>query len=304
MKKKTLKILAGCLAAILLLGGCGKKEVPEETEPEQIILFPDAADYPRVDGSTACLPLMAQVMADTCEVPLEDVQSQVYASKTATAWRNLVTKEADLLLVYEMPEQVQQWWEEAYPGIKLDVSPIGRDALVFLVNGLNPVETLSQQELINIYAGRITNWSHVGGDDLPIVAFQRDETSGSQTLFKKLLMQGKEPMEAPANLRPGDMGELVERIADYNNTANALGYSVYYYVSQMKSISGLRMIAVDGVAPTDATISTGSYPLTNDFYVAIRSDEPEDSPARQLYNWLCGTEGVRALQASGYVPVK
>lgn len=301
--KQTIRILAGCLAALLLLGGCGKQEAPAETEPEQTLLYAEPADYPRVDGSTACLPLMAQIKSETCGIPLEEAESQVIASKTASSWRNLITGAADLLVVYEMPGDVKQWWDESYPGVALDMAPIGRDALVFLVNSQNPVESLTRQQLLDIYTGKTTNWSKVGGEDLPIVAFQRDETSGSQTLFRKLLMQGKNPMTAPAGLRPTDMGSLIDSIADYDNTANALGYSVYYYVNRMKDAQNLRMLHVDGVEPTDSSIAAGSYPLTNDFYVAIRRDEPFDSPARQLYNWIRSSSGAHSLQTAGYIPV-
>ena len=62
------------------------------------------------------------------------------------------------------------------------------------------VQALSQQQLRDIYAGKITNWKDVGGKDQEIVAFQRGEDSGSQTLFKKLLIQGGELMTPPSEL--------------------------------------------------------------------------------------------------------
>ena len=138
--------------------------------------------------------------------------------------------------------------------------PIGRDALVFIVNGQNPVESLTRSQLVDIYAGRITNWSEVGGPDQPIVAFQRDGTSGSQTLFKKLLMGSEPLMEAPTELRPGMMGGLIDGLAGYSGAGNALGYSVFYYASEMYQKPGLKFLAVDGVAPSAETIGDGSYP--------------------------------------------
>lgn len=65
------------------------------------------------------------------------------------------------------------------------------------------------------------------------------------------------------------MGELVDSIADYNNSANAIGFSVYYYIDQMYSKPGLRLLAVDGVTPSNDTLADGSYPLCNDFYAVI-----------------------------------
>lgn len=172
----------------------------------------------------------------------------------------------------------------AAEGGPLDQKAIGRDALVFIVNEENPVQSLSQQQLRDIYAGKITNWKDVGGADLPIVAFQRREDSGSQTLFQKLLIQGGELMDAPTELAPTEMGGLVDSIAEYNNTANAIGFSVYYYIDQMYSKPGLRLLAVDGVTPSNETIADQSYPLCNEFYAA--------GPA----GFRCGHAGTQSLR--------
>ena len=161
----------------------------------------------------------------------------------------------------------------------------------------------AQQQLRDIYAGKITNWKAVGGQDLDIVAFQRGEDSGSQTLFKKLLIQGGELLTPPSELAPAEMGELVDSIADYNNSANAIGFSVYYYIDQMYSKPGLRLLTVDGVTPSNDTLADGSYPLCNDFYAVIHPDAAADSPERRLYDWLDTDAGQDCIKKSGYVAV-
>lgn len=179
--------------------------------------------------------------------------------------------------------------------------PLAGDALVFIVNEENPVQSLTQQQLRDIYAGKITNWKEVGGADAAIVAFQRREDSGSQTLFQKLLIQGGELMDAPTELAPTMMDELVDDIAEYNNSANAIGFSVYYYISEMYSKPGLRLLAVDGVTPSNHTIADQSYPLCNEFYAAIRQDSAADSPERKVYDWLSTDAGRACVEQSGYV---
>lgn len=256
-------------------------------------------DYPLVDGSTANLPLMAEVMSRTCGISLEDAQNRVATSKTAESWRRLANGQADLLLVYEAPDSVKEELGDAYD--MLEVTPLGRDGLVFLVNKDNPVDSLSADQLRDIYTGRTTNWKDLGGTDAEIIAYQRDADSGSQTLFLKLLMKDETPMEAPGDLAPGVMSELIDVLAEYDAAGPAIGYSVYYYASEMYDNPDLKLLAVDGVAPTDETLADGGYPLTNNFYVVIRKDEPEDSPARQLYEWILSDEGTAALKSAGYV---
>ena len=161
---------------------------------------------------------------------------------------------------------------------------------------------MTQDQLRDVYTGQITNWQELGGEDLDITPFQRVATSGSQSLFIKLLMKDVQPMEAPTEFAPSEMGELIEGLAAYNNEGSALGYSVFYYASYMYTKPGLRFLAVDGVTPSDETIANQSYPLLNPFYVAIRADEPEGSPARVLRDWLLTEEGKQAIVDAGYIP--
>lgn len=299
----------GLGTAAALLAGCSSpasssassEDSASSAAPAEPFLTPE--EFPGVDGSTACIPLMAQIMADTTGADLTEAQSAISVSTTAYAWENMGVYDSDLaqlLIVYEAPDYVKD--EIAQAGTQLEQKAIGRDALVFIVNEDNPVQSLTQDQLREIYAGHITNWKDVGGDDTPIVAFQRGEDSGSQTLFQNLLIGDGELMEAPTELAPASMGGLVDSIASYNNSANAIGFSVYYYIDQMYSQPGLRLLAVEDVTPSNDTIASQEYPLCNDFYAVIRASAAADSPERRIYDWLSTEDGVRCIEKAGYVP--
>ena len=317
----------GAASSALLLSACGSTDAPASSASTSVLPQPDSGapassaasevppepvlrvdEFPITDGSTACIPLIAQIMADTTGMDLETAQSAVNTNTTAQAWRNLGLYGGNsgdavkLIIAYEAPESVKE--ELAESGDPLDQKALGRDALVFIVNEANPVKSLTRQQLREIYAGKITNWKEVGGKDQEIVAFQRREDSGSQTLFQKLLIQGGPLMEAPTELAPTAMGELVDSIAEYNNSANAIGFSVYYYIDQMYSKPGLRLLAVDGVTPSNETIADQSYPLCNEFYAAILQDSAADSPERRIYEWLSTDAGRSCIERSGYVAVQ
>ena len=311
----------GAVSSAALLSACNDNApvdlgpAPSQPDPEpagsaaasEVVSEPILGinDFPITDGSTACIPLIAQIMADTTGMDLETAQSCVNTNTTAWAWRNLSLyggNEGDatkLIIAYEAPDSVKE--EMAAEGDPLDQKAIGRDALVFIVNDDNPMQSLSQQQIKDIYAGKITNWKEVGGADSPIVAFQRGEDSGSQTLFQKLLIQGGELMEAPTELAPTEMGGLVDRIAEFNHSANAIGFSVYYYIDQMYSKPGLRLLAVDGVLPSNESIADQRYPLCNAFYAAVRQDSAEGTPERKVYDWLSTDAGRACIVKSGYV---
>ena len=295
-------LLAGCAGPAGSSASSGSASSQADAPAVEPFLTPE--EFPGVDGSTACVPLIAQIIADTTGTPLTEAQSAVNVSTTAYAWENMGVYDSEavqLLIVYEAPDYVKE--EIAEAGTQLDQKAIGRDALVFIVNEDNPVQSLTLDQLRDIYAGRITNWKELGGDDAPIVAFQRGEDSGSQTLFRNLLIGDGDLMAAPTELAPASMGGLVDSIASYNNSANAIGFSVYYYIDQMYSQPGLRLLSVEDVTPSYDTIASQEYPLCNDFYAVVRSSDTAGTPQRQVYDWLSTEEGVQCVQKAGYVPL-
>jgi phosphate transport system substrate-binding protein len=193
--------------------------------------------------------------------------------------------------------------EMAAQGFKYEMTPFATDALVFVVNASNPVESLTLEQIQKIYTGKITNWSEVGGEDIEIVAFQRNAEAGSQVLMEKLVMDGITMIDPPTHSVFFGMGELIEGIKGFDGSANALGYTVFYYAEDMRMAEGLKIISVGGVKPGGDTIGSGEYPFLNPYYVVISANEPEDSPARIMYEWILSNEGQALAAHEGYVAV-
>jgi len=307
-----LSLLCGCQSspassAPPVSGEPSSQNPPFVSEPDDRplpIAGIDAENYPLIDGSTANHPLLARIYAEITGLPREEAETlvQFNLGSTGLIWTDFLNDypdTPDLLIVYEPPEEVKEEYAEQLG--KLEIDPLGRDGLVFMVNAQNPVESLTVQQLRGIYTAEITDWSEVGGAAEEIRPFQRNPDSGSQTLFMKLLMQGDDPMDPPRELFVGTMGGLIDAVAGFDGSGAAIGYSVYYYANLMYANPDLKLIAVDGVEPTNETIEDKSYPLTNDFYVVIRADTPADSPVRALRDWLLTDEGRRLLEEENYV---
>ena len=285
MKRCLALMLALCLFCAPALGEC------PQFAPE---------DYPRVDGSTSMLPLSRALMMAATGVSAQEAELRVSHTKTTLSFYALVSGEADLLLVARPAEEAFAYADEM--GVELEMQPIGVDALVFLTGEENPADGLTQQQAVGIYTGEITNWQEVGGADAEIIAYQRNKTAGSQVMMENVVMDGEPMMDAPMEYRPSEMGALVDEVASYRNSASAIGYSVYYYVTEMYLREGVKLLAIDGVAPSNETIASGEYPYTQYNYAVIRADEPENSPARQLFDFLTTPEGKALMAAQGYVP--
>ena len=261
-------------------------------------------NYPRMGGSLANLPLGQAVTSTVLGISREDANSLItFAGSTTDNYKAIVDGGFDILLAYEPSEEAKQYMQDK--GVELEMTPIGVDALVFICSKENPVTSLTLDQVKEIYSGKTTNWADVGGNDGEIVAYQRNPDSGSQTLFDKLLDLGDDLMDAPASLRIPTMIGLLEAIADYENAENSLGYTVYYYLTNMEKdkLDTAKILAVDGVDPSNETIGSGEYPLTNDFYVVIRKSAAADSPERVLYNWICSAQGRELVERENY-PVR
>ena len=307
------RTLTAALTLSLLLTACGQTS-PAQSRPssssssssgsvsavpaEEFVFT--RANLPRLDGSTSTVPL-AQAM---CAVLLGEDQEQtaqlIHFSRTTQSYYNLMNGNADLLLAAEPTPEVM---EELDQRNSWYMTPFAIDALVFVVNQNNPVDSLTVEEVQKIYTGEITNWSQVGGEDLDIVPFQRNKGAGSQNMFEKLVMDGRTPMDPPSTWTADSMSGLLDAVREYDNSAAALGYTVYYYANDMEMARGLKVLAIDGVSPSAQAIRDQEYPFLNPYFVVIPKDLPRDDPARILYDWVLGPDGQKLAALEGYVPV-
>ena len=261
-------------------------------------------DFPSIDGSTATLPLSYALFRLCTGATEAEAKANIYHTTTNNCYYSLVGdgSENKLDLAYEPSQDVLDYLN-SQEDQTFTMTPIGRDALVFMENRSNPVNNLSEEQIVDIYSGKIRNWSRVGGNDAEIRAFQREQGSGSQAMMDKLVMKGETMAAAPSYEQISGMGELLEAVSNYDNSGNAIGYSVYFYTSRMNNLANLKLISVDGVYPDNDTIQDGSYPYVNDFYATI-SDSCVGTDARKIYDWLLTEDGQELLQLLGYVPVK
>ena len=309
--KKIISLVLMCALSLSLvaLAGCKNEPISEvQNPPEQNDTATDKPfefteeNYPKMGGSLANLPLGEAITATVLDIDREKAGSMItFEGSTTDNYVALVDGKFDILLAYEMSEEAKAYCEEK--DTELEMTAIGADALVFICSLENEVDSLSQEQIEKIYMGETTNWSEVGGTDHDIIPYQRNKDSGSQTLFDKLIPLGDKLMDAPEETRIGSMIGLLEAVADYENSAYALGYTVYYYLTNMEGekLSRSKILAVDGIDPTNDSIASGEYPYVNDFYVVIRKDAPADSPERILYNWIISEQGKELARKENYV---
>lgn len=273
-----------------------------EKKPEEGLSELTIENYPVFDGSTATKPLVTGLTSLLLGIDRDSADDMFGFHKTDEAYNYLERGEADILVVAEGCKEVMDKLEAR--SFWYEMEPIANEGLVFVVNANNPVDSLTIDQVKKIYTGEITNWSQVGGEVLEIKAFQRNEESGSQVMMRKCVMNDCEMMEAPTELIPAEMGELIDAVAGYDNSGNALGYTVYYYADSMKMADGLKILKIDGIEPNNETIGSKEYPFTNPYYCVISKAAGENSPQRLIYDWFVTEEGQKLVEMEGYIPYK
>lgn len=244
-------------------------------------------DLPVLDGATALLPVYSAIVnavypESSCSFENESFspESKMQYRNTVGAYRAIVDGGADIVFCAAPSKAQLEYAEEK--GVSLKLIPIGYEAFVFLVNEKNPVNDLTQEQIRGLFSGRYTNWEQVGGASRPVNALSRKEGSGSQTRMEKF-MNGERIRKNPLSIVGG-----------------AIGFSFRYYVEGIVDNGGVKMLAVDGVAPTRENIQSKSYPLTNNFYAVVREDSFEGN-VKLLVEWILSEEGQQMISESGYV---
>ena len=302
----------GFLSSAAVLTACGggsassnepasssQPEEPASSASSEVPAAPilSVDEFPVTDGSTACIPLIAQVMADTTGMDLETAQSCVTTNTTAWAWRNLGLygdneNGTKLIIAYEAPDSVKE--ELAADGAPLDQKALGRDALVFIVNEENPVQSLTQQQLRDIYAGKITNWKEVGGDDATIVVLNRKAGSGTRATFEAAVF-GDEAVDFKGDAELDKSGDVQTQMG---STDNAISYLDFSHFDDSK----FNAIKVEGVEPKSANVTDDSFKIWATEHMYCAKDADEATKAFLEFMLSDDVQG-KLVEEQGFIPV-
>ena len=175
---------------------------------------------------------------------------------------------------------------------------IAYDALAVIVSPSNKVSQLTREQLEGIFTGKITNWKQVGGDDLKMVVYSRETSSGTYEFFKEHVLKGKN--FAPSALLMPATGAIVQSISQ---TKGAIGYVGLAYIE--KDVKPLKVSFDKGktfVSPSVETAKNKTYPITRPlYYYYLNSVEKTVSP---YVNYILSATGQQLVLKSGYVPIK
>ena len=265
----------------------------------------------RLDGTLAALPLYAAALQaltcldeNGCLLSEREREERLVRERVDYSPRYDVQRLADgeIDIFFGPPPSQRQLDDLRARGLTPDVRPVAREALVFFVHKDNPARSLSSEQLRRIYTGEIVNWQEVGDRDERILPFQHAAEDENQLALEQLILRGA---AAAAPLRedylPSPYSDKPSvRVARYRKRTGALGFGLRWYLDKWFPDGDIRLLAVDGVKPTDATLRDGSYPLC--LPLCLISCRPLDEDSRAFRDWLLGPEGRDLIRRAGYLP--
>ena len=323
-RKKVLKIWGICVGVLALSTGAYlgidayEKSLIIDTTPNinvheylpfeaesKIVKLDDASlaltgDLPVVDGAAAVFPVYSAFVHAVYPDTTSLYDGVLEYNNTRGGYELLAEKKTDIFFgAYPSQEQINY---AEYCKTSFVYTPIGMEAFVFFVHKDNPVDNLTTEQIKAIYSGEVTNWSQVGGKNQPIAAYQRNEGSGSQSMLIRFM--GDTPiMEPPTEMVNTFMDGIIEQVADYRSKGGSIGFSFRYYMEGIIKNPDVKLLSIDGIAPTPENIRNGTYPITTYLYAVTYEGNDNENVAR-LLQWVLSDEGQHIISETGYTPIK
>jgi len=295
MKKKPL--FTGLLLALLVLSvSCSSSSSSPQTSHQ-------TATYIENKGSDTIVNL-ALAWAEYYQSEHEDVRISVTGGGSGTGIAALMNGTVDIA---NASRQIKQ--EEIETAQSNGIDPIefviARDAIAVIVNPENPVNELTLQQISDIYSGKITNWSEVGGEDRPIVRLSRETNSGTHVYFLETVLRlgdkdNKTLFSRDTLLLPSSEGI----IAEVRLNPNAIGYDGLGYVpDDLKMIAIAKNTDSGYVLPSIETVNNATYPIARDLYM-YTAGEPTGIVKSYLEWIITSDEAQDIVKELGFVPIK
>ncbi len=278
--KKLISLVLAALMALSLFAACGT----DNTDTEDNTDTAEVTGTVSTDGSTS----MEKVIMSLGE-SFEAENNGITVSYNPTGSGSGITAVSEGRCDIGLASRALKDDEKA---AGLEETVLALDGIAIIVNPENEVSDLTIEQIADIYTGKITNWKDVGGADAEIVLIGREAGSGTRDGFESIT--GTED-ECQYRQELTSTGDVITTVA---GNPNAIGYASLASVKDT-----VKALSVGGVAPTEATVSDGSYEVQRPFVLVTKSGTELSAAAQKFFDYATSTAANDVISAAGAVPV-
>ena len=175
---------------------------------------------------------------------------------------------------------------------------IAYDALAVIVNSENKVTNLTREQLEGIFTGKIKNWKELGGEDLKIVPYSRETSSGTYEFFKESVLKNKNYMNGIMSMPA--TGVIVQSVSQ---TKGAIGYVGLAYLN--KDVKAIH-VSYDGgktyTEPSIANAKNKTYPIVRPLYYYYETKS--ETKVKPFIDYVLSPEGQKIVTEVGFITIK
>ncbi len=297
MKKKSLKTLVAALAITLVGGvfvGCGNNTSQDKSDTkQQTKTTTELSGSITASGSTALQPLAAAA-ADMFMQKNTKSQINIQGGGSGTGLSQ-VASGAVQIGNSDMPAEDKI--KDANVAKELVDHKVAAIGFAMVVNKEVKVESLTKQQIQDIFTGKITNWKEVGGDDLKIEVINRGASSGTRATFVKTVMEGKKESEGLGTVQ--DSSGAVQQSIEA--TKGSISYLALSYFVKEEAKQGMKLLKIDGAESTTENISAGKYPFWS--YEHMYTKGEATGLTKAFIDYMLSDEFAPIIEKQGYIPM-
>ncbi len=282
--KRTLGVLALCLVSLYAASCAGR---PGGDSNSKTIT---------IKGSDTMV-ILGQRWAETYMSEHPNIHIQVTGGGSGTGIAALINGGTDICEASRPMTDKEREMVKARQGTDVKEIPVALDGIAIYVHKDNLVPCLTEAQLKGIYTNKITNWNEVGGPDRKIVAYSRENNSGTYVFFKEHVLNNEDYASGIQTL-PGTAA-VVNAVS--KDTAS-IGYGGIAYASGIRALPVKKDVNSEAISPSLETVQTKKYPLSRYLYFYTAGDPTGEIKA--FIDWALSTEGQKTCEAVGYYPLR
>ena len=295
--KRILSILLG-VALVLSLAACSQTTAPETTAAPTTAATtaPAATDAPETSAAPTVLSGTVSTDGSTSMEKVIGALSEAFmeANSQVTVTYNPTGSGTGIQAVQEGRCDIglsSRALKDEEKASGLQETVLAYDGIAMIVNPANPVEGLTLEQIADIYTGKITNWSELGGSDSEIVLIGREAGSGTRSGFEEIV-EVKDLCQYRQEL--SSTGDVIATVAQ---NPGAIGYASLASVKDT-----VKAVKVGGVTPSEETVKDGTYAIQRPFVLVTKEGVTLSETAQAFFNYAVSKDANAVVIAAGVVP--
>jgi phosphate transport system substrate-binding protein len=176
---------------------------------------------------------------------------------------------------------------------------VAYDGMTPVVNKNVKISNISSANLAAVFAGKITNWKDLGGQDMKIIVVNRDESSGTYASFRDIILKPQGLSYTKDAIVAKENGEVAAKVA---STPGSIGYVGMAFAEEVVK-SGGRSLMVNGVKDTVANVLSKKWPISRELYLVTKGEPAAAGVEKAFVDFLLSDKGQAIVKSTDFIPL-